>query len=231
MPIKLEVSMNRIRKTLFFSLRFACFLNLIGIGAVCAQDEMRPVPLPLEPWQKDVHHFESELRKLMARARIPEQKALEKRIEEKSGDLEVITDGYGGVVDFNAAEGTVQYVANEMVQGRPIEWEFELAGDAKLIYNGSIHLDPKFSTKPKGEIKEKNTPLLATIKIKESSAGPFKAGDRVRLKAYVDDFSRFRKGFSRATGLIAVYYLEDAPPAMFWLHFDRVELSLVKQTK
>jgi len=223
--------MNRFRKTLFFSLLFASFLHLIGISSVCAQDEIRPVPLPLKPWQKDVHRFESELRKLVARARIPEQKALKKRIEEKSGELEVITDGYGGVVDFNAADGSVQYVANEMVQGRPIEWEFELARDAKPIYNGSIHLNPKFSMKPKGENNEKNTPLLATIRINESSAGPFKAGDRVRLKAYVDDFSRFRKGFSRATGLIAVYYLEDAPPAMFWLHFDRAELSLVKQTK
>lgn len=223
--------MDRFQKTVALPLLVIVMLLLIGSGSARAQSEFRAVPRPLDPWQTDIYRFERELRRIVSEAQIPERTTFEKKLEKSSRDLEVITDGYGGVVDFNAAEGIVQYVANAMVQGRPIEWEFELARDAKPIYDGSIHLNPQFAEKPQGENEERDMPLLAQIKIEDSKAGPFKAGDRVRLKAYLDDFSRFRKGFRRATGLIAVHYLEEAPPVMFWIHLDKAELSLVKPTE
>ena len=162
---------------------------------------------------------------------MPERKALERRLGEEPSDLEVVTDGYGGVVDFNAARDTVQYVANEMFEGRPIDWQFELAKDARQSYDKSIWLVPQFTSKPKDEGKKQDIPLLVGVSVKESKAGPFKAGDRVRLKASIDDFLRFRKRFSLATGLAAIYYLDDAPTSVFHLKLEKAEIILLDSTK
>jgi hypothetical protein len=223
--------MNNFQKTASLPLSVVGILLLIWTDSALAQHEPRPKPAPLAAWQTDINRFESQLRRLVAKARVPERKSLERRLREKSSDLEVITDGYGGVVDFNAAKDTVQYVANEMVEGRPIDWEFELAKDAKQGYDRSIILVPKFATKPKGEMKKQDIPLLAGISVNESKAGPFNAGDRVRLKASIDDFSRFRKNFRLATGLAAIYYLDDAPTSIFQLQLEKAEINLVKSTK
>ena len=55
--------------------------------------------------------------------------------------------------------------------------------------------------------KEKREQFRFVINIAETDAGPFKAGDWIRLQASIDDFSRFKKGYSKATGLVAIYYL------------------------
>ena len=82
---------------------------------------------------------------MVREAKLPKEEALKKRFEEKSSGLEVVTDGYGGVVDFDAAEGTVQYVANERFGGMNIEWEFELAKDTKVNWDKSTKLIPKIA--------------------------------------------------------------------------------------
>lgn len=223
--------MPRLNYSISSPLLVIFLLPLMTPGLVRGQAEFRAVPRPLAPWQTDIRRFEGELRRIVAEARVPQRATFERQLKESSGDLEIITDGYGGVVDFDATQGTVQYVANKLVQGRPIEWEFELARDAKTSYDGSIRLNPKLTASRSGVNSATDVPLLAQIKIKDSNAGPFKAGSRVQLKAHLDDFSRFRKGFSSATGLIVVHYLEDAPPAMFRIHLEKAELTLVKRAE
>lgn len=96
-----------------------------------AQEEL-PKRAVWKPWQRDISQFDAELRKVVSEAQVPAEESLKNRLAEMSGGLEVITDGYGGVVDFDAAEGTVQDVANERFGGMSIEWEFELANDTKI---------------------------------------------------------------------------------------------------
>ena len=227
--------MNNCQKTSSLPLSVAGILLLIGTGSALAQREPQPKPAPLAAWQTDINRFESELQRLVSEAQVPELSALERRFKDESGGVEAVADGYGGVVDFNAAKGTVQYVANEMGKGKPVEWEFELAREAKQNHSKSIALVPKFATKPTGDKKKgiplKDTPLLLGISVKDSNAGPFKAGDRVRLKASIDDFSRFKAKYRFATGLAAIYYLDDAPTTMFELRLENAEITSAKPTK
>jgi len=75
-------------------------------------------------WAKDIARFDAGLRNLAEKADLPEEEDLKKRLESRTGEVEVITDGYGGVVDFNAAKGTVQYEASKRFAGKSIDWEF-----------------------------------------------------------------------------------------------------------
>jgi hypothetical protein len=173
----------------------------------------------------------AELRSLAAAAEIPERKALMDRLHEKDGALELISDGYGGLVDFNAAKGTVQDAATKRFAGggsKPkIEWEFELARDTETIWNKSIVLTPKAGITNGGDEKKDEIPFFE-IKIAKSNAGPFKAGDRVKLSASIDDFSRFGKDFGKARGLMAIYYYDDAPNPVFYLKLDEADVALVR---
>jgi hypothetical protein len=178
-------------------------------------------------WTEDIARFDAGLRQLAATAKVPGEEELKKRLESKTGDLEIITDGYGGVVDFNAAKGTVQYEASELFGGKGINWEFELAGDTEIYWNGSTKLLPEIA-RVANEGTEQNETFRFFIRIAKTDDGPFKAGDRVRLQASIDDFSRFRKDYSRATGLVAIYYLEEGPNPVFDLRLDKAELTLIK---
>jgi hypothetical protein len=80
---------------------------LVSTNLLLAQGELSPRPV-WKKWQRDISQFDAELRKVIGKAKVPEEEALKKRFEEKSSGLEVITDGYGGVVDFDAADGTIQ---------------------------------------------------------------------------------------------------------------------------
>jgi len=195
--------------------------------AMTVAQEERPKRAVWKTWQRDISQFNAELRKVVGEAKVPEEEALKKRFEEKSSGLEVITDGYGGVVDFDAAEGTVQNVANERFGGVLIEWEFELANDTEIYWNESTKLIPKIARTEKDEKEDGKYPLFA-IRIAKTDAGPFQAGERVRLKASIDDFSRFRKDFHRAMGLVAIYYLEEGPNPAFLLKLDEAEVTLIK---
>ncbi|MCH1419127.1 MAG: hypothetical protein L7W40_02395 [Akkermansiaceae bacterium] len=180
-------------------------------------------------WQKNIVHFNGMLETLAKTANLPQEDDLKRRIESKSDWLEVITDGYGGVVDFNAAPGTIQYEANKLIgSGGPyIDWEFELPKGAKASWNDSMTLVPKVAV-INNDNKEKREQFRFVINIAETDAGPFKAGDRIRLQASIDDFSRFKKGYSKATGLVAIYYLEGNPNPVFDVRLDEAKITRLK---
>ena len=85
-------------------------------------------------------------------------------------------------------------------------------------------LYPKIGKKQVIEGKEVMLGYLNTIMLSDAKVGPFKAGDRLRLKADIDDFSRFRKDFDLATGLVAIYHLDGAPHPIFWLKLAKAEI-------
>ena len=54
----------------------------------------------------------------------------------------------------------------------------------------------------------------------------------MKLKAYMDQFLRFREDIERATGLIAIYCFDDLPPPVLSaVDFNQVGLSLVESAK
>lgn len=179
-------------------------------------------------WQRDVAQFDAMLQRFVETADIPEQQEFKRRHESESDWVEVITDGYGGVVDFNAAKGTVQDEANNLIgSGGPyIEWEFEVAGDTRINYDKSTRIVPKIDRIAKAG-QAKGDQFRFFISLSETSAGPFKAGDQVRLKASIDDFSRFKKHYDKATGLVVIYHLEDSPNPVFDLRLGKAEITLV----
>jgi hypothetical protein len=181
-------------------------------------------------WQRDIVHFNAMLQKLAETADTPEEGDFKKRIKSKSGWVELITDGGGGVVDFNAAQGTIQYEANKMIgSGGPhIDWKFELSGDTETSWNNQITFVPKIALIA-SEVKGKDEPQPRfVISIAETDVGPFKAGDRIRLRASIDDFSRFKKKYSKATGLVAIYYLEHLPNPVFDIRLDEAKVTLLE---
>jgi hypothetical protein len=182
-----------------------------------AEPELRIAPDPA--WAKDIQRFDDELGELVSKAKVPSAKTLD-----DSDETEAITDGYGGFVDFDASKGTLQYLANEKVKGRRVEWEFELQRDAEKTYDNQIALVPKIGKKQVIEGEEMVLPYLNVIVLGDAKVGPFKAGDRIRLKADIDDFSRFRKNFGLATGLVAIYHLDGAPHPIFWLKLAKAEI-------
>lgn len=181
--------------------------------------EVQLIPLPPPAWAKDIQHFDLKLEELASKAKVPSVKMLE-----ESDETEAITDGYGGYVDFDARKGTLQYNANGMVKDRFVEWEFELLRDAERSYDDTIAFCPKIDKKFKPKTKEQEGGYLNVIILEDSELEPFKAGDRIRLKASIDDFSRFRKDFGRATGLVAIYHLDGAPHPIFWLKLAKAEI-------
>lgn len=219
--------MSCIFRMIFSPLIVAGILSFLGTATTVAQEE-RPARAVWKTWQRDISQFDAELRQVVRQTKMPEEASLRNRLDEKSGGLEVVTDGYGGVVDFDAAKGTVQYVANERFGGMNIEWEFELAKDTKVNWEKSTKLIPKIVGAAKGEGQESKYPMFAIAIEKPNAAGPFQAGDRVRLKASIDDFSRFRTDFSRVMGLVAIHYLEEGPNPVFLLKLDEAEITLVE---
>jgi hypothetical protein len=91
--------MNCSFRTTLLSLALTGTLSCLWTATTVAQEE-RPTRGVWRKWQRDISQFDAELRKVVGEARIPEEASLKKRIEEKSGGLEVITDGFGSVVDF-----------------------------------------------------------------------------------------------------------------------------------
>lgn len=191
----------------------ACLAAALLLGPfppTFGQDEVEPefVALPPPPWTRDIQIFEKKLRGLAKEAEVPTVKELD-----EAEETEAITDGYGGYVDFDARKGTLQHVANELVKRTIVEWEFQLLEDP-MKTGDEVGLIPSFEAKEDGE--DRLARQLHLILVKDPAAAAFKAGDRIKLKATIDDFSRFRKDFDLATGLIAIYHLEGAK-TMFWL--------------
>lgn len=93
-------------------------------------------------WTTDLVAFNKHLETLAAMARTPSKQEFEARFKKaRKGELKVITDGAGGVVDLKPAEDTVQFRVNEAVKGKTVSWEFELEGDAS--YYSQVSLGPR----------------------------------------------------------------------------------------
>ncbi len=197
---------------------FLALMNL-SFAQSEAEPEIKLVPMPSPAWTKDIQRFDDELGALVSKAKVPSAKTLD-----DSDETEAITDGYGGYVDFDAGKGTLQYLANEKVKNRTVEWEFELQSDAEKTYDDHIVFAPKIGKKQVIDGKELMLGYLNAIVLSDAKVGPFKAGDRIRLKATIDDFSRFRKNFELATGLATIYHLEGAPYPIFWLKLAKAEV-------
>lgn len=116
---------------------------------------------------------------------------------------------------------------NKKLAGRSIDWEFELVEDTAIFPDKSTGLLPK--TAPAANARKKKfEPWDFGISLAKTSAGPFKAGDRVRLQASIDDFSRFKKNYTRAMGPVAIHYLKDSPNFLH-LKLDEAKLTLIKE--
>lgn len=204
------------------------FLVLMNLSF--AQSEAEPkielVPAPSPAWTKDIQRFDDELGALVSQAKVPSAKTLN-----DSDETEAITDGYGGFVDFDASKGTLQYLTNEKVKNRAVEWEFELQSDAERTHDDQIVFAPKVGKKQVIDGEEMMLGYLNAIFLSDAKVGPFKAGDRIRLKANIDDFSRFRKNFELATGLVTIYHLDGAPHPIFVLKLAKAEVTRLPAIK
>lgn len=202
--------------------RLFVLLLFLGSGPAYSQGAVK--------WTGDLATFQSDLRRVAEASKIPDQKGLLKRLEGERPDVELLTAGCDGLVDFNAAAGTVQQVVSQGYKGSWVDWEFEVADDTAIAWSGATTIIPKVPATEDDKEKGDAAPRLA-FHILRPSDGPFRAGDRVRLKALTDDFSRFRKDYRRALGVVAVYHMEAAPNPVFIVKFDKAELTLMKPGK
>jgi len=183
-----------------------------------------------KPWQKEISEFINQLKKISQTAQIPTLQEFRKRLQDSNGETEIITDGYGGIVDFGATKGTIQYLTNNTFGSAgeySIDWTFTLAGDTRINYDKSTHLIPEKASILKPN-KQGPDQWFFCITINKSQTGPYKAGDRIRLQSSIDDFSRFRKNYRKALGIISIYHLEENPNPVFVLKLDEAEITLLE---
>lgn len=204
-------------------------LLTLGASLSLAQDTAPAKDVRLN-WQDDIIAFATELDKLSRETRVPAIAIYEKRLKEQAEDVAVITDGAGGVVDFDARKGSPQFEASKRFSNKPIEWDIELLADAELLWGKSLSLAPTLPPAFTVKLGEEEGPLF-TIWIQQPSQGPFEAGERVKLRATIDDFSRFRKDFSKAYGVVAFYHFDGHPGPFFTLKLDEATITPVKLVK
>lgn len=180
-----------------------------------------------EGWQSDIVAFDTYLGELTDKARIPDKPSLEKRVailpgsEETNSEVLPVTDGAGGFVDLAPAEDTVQFQVNNALKGQKVKWEFELALDAAMSFNGVAQLQPKVASNVNA------SSFLAAIVINTTNQLDFKAGDIVRLEATIGDASENRglAGLLAPTGPVAIYHLDSTTQPVFWLGLKDVKIS------
>jgi serine/threonine protein kinase len=194
-------------------------------GVQEAQNENRK-PLTKD-WRSDIVAFNSYLAELAGKGRIPDKPSLEKRVtifpggQDMVSEVVPVTDGAGGYVDLAPAEDTVQFQMNEALKGQKVNWEFELATDSELSFNGVTRLIPRtLDTKDA-------TPYLAALIIVTDEALDFKAGSLVKLNATIGDASQ-NKGLTSLlspSGPVAIYHLDSTAHPIFWLGLKDVNVS------
>ncbi len=180
-----------------------------------------------EGWRLDIVAFDTHLSELVSNARVPDKPSLEKRVTVVPGngetDSEVVpvTDGAGGFVDMAPAEDTVQFQVNKALKGQKVKWEFELAQDAKMAFNGVTHLIPKSAS------NENEKAFLTAIIVKTKDELAFKAGDLVKLEGTIGDASQNKGlgGLLVPSGPVAVYHLDSTLHTTFWLGLENVKIS------
>ncbi len=180
-----------------------------------------------EGWQSDIVAFNIYLAELVAKARVPDKPSLEKRVtiipggEETFSEVLPITDGAGGYVDLAPAEDTVQFQVNQAMKGQVIKWEFELAFDAVMSFNGVVQLQPNVAS------QENAKQFLAALVLNTTNQIDFKAGDIVKLEATIGDSSQNSGpgGLISPSGPVAIYHLDSTTHPVFWLGLKEVKIS------
>jgi len=206
-----------------FFLSVIGLLLIMGAGLAFTQTEQPKEDARL-PWQTDVEKFEAALQKIKRETKVPDVAIFEKRVKDRAEDIDILTDGAGGVIDFSARKGSPQHEANQQLKDKPIEWEFELMTEAKPYSDGSITLMPKLSARPADKLEEDRFPFF-TISVEKPSETPWEKGQRIKLTATIDDFSRFQKDLSDSFGIVAIYYFEDDPGPFFMLKLNEAKIT------
>ena len=132
-----------------------------------------------------------------------------------------VTDGAGGFVDLAPAEETVQFQVNKALKGQKVKWEFELALDVAVAFNGVAQLQPKVAANQNAQS------FLAAIMLKTTTQLDFKAGDIVKLEATIGDASQNRglAALLAPAGPVAIYHLDSTTHPVFWLGLEDVKIS------
>ena len=180
-----------------------------------------------EGWQSDIVAFDTYLAELVGKAKVPDKPSLEKRVtaipgsEDTNSEVLPVTDGAGGFVDLAPAEETVQFQVNKALKGQKVKWEFELALDVAVAFNGVGQLQPKVAANQNAQS------FLAAIMLKTTTQLDFKAGDIVKLEATIGDASQNRglAALLAPAGPVAIYHLDSATHPVFWLGLKDVKIS------
>ena len=194
---------------------------------VMQEEKSEQRELSSDGWRSDIAAFETYLRELTGKARVPDKQSLDKRVtmipgsENIESEVWPVTDGAGGYVDMFPAEDTVQYQVNQAIKGQTVKWEFELTRDAVRSFNGIVQLAPKI------EMDENTDLFLSQLIIDTSEEIEFKTGDRVKLEGAIGDASQNKglAGLSDLSGPVAVYHLDSATHTVFWLGLKNVTIS------
>ncbi len=184
-------------------------------------------PASSDGWQSDIVAFDTYLGELVGKARVPDKPSLEKRVTSIPGDVgtnsEVlpVTDGAGGYIDLAPAEDTVQFQVNKALKAQNVKWEFELALDASMTFNGVAQLQPKVGS------DENAGSFLTALIINTTAQLDFKEGDIVRLEATIGDASENKglAGLLAPSGPVAIYHLDATTHPVFWLGLKDVRIS------
>jgi serine/threonine protein kinase len=180
-----------------------------------------------EGWQSDIVAFDTYLGELAGKSRVPDKPSLEERVTlvpgggEMNSEVMPVTDGAGGYVDMAPAEDTVQFQVNNALKGQKVKWEFELALDVAVAFNGVAQLQPKVAANQNAQS------FLAAIMLKTTTQLDFKAGDIVKLEATIGDASQNRglAALLAPAGPVAIYHLDSTTHPVFWLGLKDVKIS------
>ncbi len=189
-----------------------------------------------EAWRTDLVAFDKFLSELVAKGRVPSKQELANRIkispQGKLANSEVVpvTKGAGGFIDLKPGQDTVQFRANEALQGEKVTWELKLGRDV-LIRNGGIVLTPQSITDQDAKDPKKNAPylsaIMASVPRDQAAEMAFKAGDLVKVEGTIGDSSS-NKGIAALlspSGPIVVYHLDAAPHPIFWVGLQDVKIT------
>lgn len=182
-------------------------------------------------WATNIRAFDKYLSEIAAMGRVPDKLALAERVtltpggEDLDSEVFPVTNDSGGFIDMRPAEDTVQFRANEALQGRKVSWEFELGMDTSESTPGVLRLTPKLA----GE--NDNDSVLGSLFVmpaaREESSYGFQAGDIVTLEGTIGDFAENTgiADLQSPSGLVAIYHLDSAPDTVFWVGLKEVSIK------
>ena len=189
-----------------------------------------------QAWQTDLSALDAYLKQLTEEARTPTEQEFKARFKNTPRDLTVITDGGGGVVDFNPGVDTVQFRVNEALKGRSVRWEFELGTDVAPYGQPGILSKHFANTFEKAEAANQwdKVPFLSAILITRHQANlptaKLSKGQRIIIQGKIGDAAKNRDDRDTFHGATAIYYLEQLHHPIFWIALDRVTITRVSPT-